>query len=52
MRIREAKKSDDDGGNNKAAEKTETPQDYQLARALDLLRGLSLFSDKAVTTTN
>ena len=28
----------------------DTPQDYQLARALDLLRGVSLFSSKAVTT--
>jgi len=32
--------------------KEEAPQDYQLARALDLLRGLSLFSGKVVTTTN
>ena len=30
--------------------KDEKPQDYQLARALDLLRGISLFSSKAVTT--
>ncbi|MBL6959120.1 MAG: S41 family peptidase [Rhodospirillales bacterium] len=30
--------------------KDETPQDYQLARALDMLRGISLFSSKAVTT--
>jgi len=28
----------------------DTPQDYQLARALDLLRGVSLFSSKVVTT--
>jgi carboxyl-terminal processing protease len=28
----------------------DTPQDYQLARALDLLRGVSLFSSKAVKT--
>ena len=27
-----------------------SPQDYQLARALDLLRGISLFSSKAVNT--
>jgi carboxyl-terminal processing protease len=26
----------------------DTPQDYQLARALDLLRGLALFNDRAV----
>ncbi len=30
--------------------KDEKPQDYQLARALDLLRGISLFSSKAVKT--
>jgi len=30
--------------------KDEKPKDYQLARALDLLRGISLFSSKAVTT--
>ncbi|NQV84513.1 MAG: S41 family peptidase [Rhodospirillales bacterium] len=30
--------------------KKDAPQDYQLARALDLLRGISLFSSKAVQT--
>ena len=35
-------------GDGKATK--DTPQDYQLARALDLLRGVSLFSSKAVTT--
>ncbi|MBT3305810.1 MAG: S41 family peptidase [Alphaproteobacteria bacterium] len=30
--------------------KKDAPQDYQLARALDLLRGISLFSSKAVKT--
>jgi carboxyl-terminal processing protease len=30
--------------------KDEKPQDYQLARALDLLHGISLFSSKAVKT--
>ena len=30
--------------------KDEKPQDYQLARALDLLRGISLFSSKAAKT--
>ena len=45
----EAKKPD----NGKAKDdKAEAPQDYQLARALDLLRGLSLFSSRTVTTTN
>ena len=44
-----AKKPD----NGKAKDdKAEAPQDYQLARALDLLRGLSLFSSRTVTTTN
>ncbi|NQU62118.1 MAG: S41 family peptidase [Rhodospirillales bacterium] len=38
-------------GKDKDAKK-EVPQDYQLARALDLLRGLALFSGKVVTTTN
>ena len=43
------KKPDDSAGEDaKPAEL----QDYQLARALDLLRGLSLFSSKIVTTTN
>ena len=46
-------KKPDDGKSDEAKDgKAETPQDYQLARALDLLRGLSLFSAKAVTTTN
>jgi len=49
----EAKKEDSGGaGKDKKDDKAEVPQDYQLARALDLLRGLALFSDKAVTTTN
>ncbi|MDA0306462.1 MAG: S41 family peptidase [Proteobacteria bacterium] len=49
----EAKKEDSGGaGKDKKDDKAEAPQDYQLARALDLLRGLALFSDKAVTTTN
>jgi carboxyl-terminal processing protease len=30
--------------------KKDTPQDYQLARALDLLRGIALFSGKSVKT--
>ena len=38
----------------KASDKAEgdktAPQDYQLARALDLLRGVALFADKPVTT--
>ena len=33
-------------------DKAEAPQDFQLSRALDLLRGLSLFSSRTVTTTN
>ncbi len=33
-------------------DKPSEQQDFQLARALDLLRGLSLFSGKVVTTTN
>ena len=45
----EAKKPD----NGKAKDdKAEAPQDFQLSRALDLLRGLSLFSSRTVTTTN
>ena len=44
-----AKKPD----NGKAKDdKAEAPQDFQLSRALDLLRGLSLFSSRTVTTTN
>lgn len=34
-----------DGGEDPAANDNDTPVDYQLSRALDLLRGLSLFSD-------
>ena len=37
--------SDDQGQPGEAEAKDEQPQDYQLARALDLLRGLSLFGD-------
>ena len=33
-------------------EKPADKQDYQLSRALDLLRGLALLSGKMVTTTN
>ncbi len=49
-----AKKPDEGKAKDDEAEdgKAEAPQDYQLARALDLLRGLSLFSGKVVTTTN
>ena len=43
------KKPDDSAGED---DKPAELQDYQLARALDLLRGLSLFSSKIVTTTN
>ena len=32
--------------------KNEPPQDYQLARALDLLRGLSLYSETLTKRTN
>jgi carboxyl-terminal processing protease len=39
-------KPDKGDKNDKGEEKAEAPQDYQLSRALDLLRGLSLFSDK------
>ena len=31
-----------------SATANDTPQDYQLARALDLLRGLALFNERAV----
>ncbi len=44
----QAKKSKTDAEGEKPADK----QDYQLARALDLLRGLALLSGKMVTTTN
>ncbi|MBC8337761.1 MAG: S41 family peptidase [Rhodospirillales bacterium] len=45
----DAKKKDGDK-DGKGDAKKEKPQDYQLARALDLLRGVSLFTSKAVTT--
>ncbi len=46
-------KKPDDGKADEAKDgKAEAPQDYHLSRALDLLRGLSLFSAKVVTTTN
>jgi len=61
----DAKKEDDAGDGEKApaaaddkpavdAEKTDTqePDDYQLARALDLLRGLSLYSNAQTERTN
>ncbi len=50
----EAKKPDEGKAKGDEAEdgKAKAPQDYQLVRALDLLRGLSLFSGKVVTTTN
>ncbi len=49
-----AKKPDEGKAKGDEAEdgKAEAPQDYQLARALDLLRGLSLLSGRVVTTTN
>jgi len=41
-----------DAANDNAAEdadaEAEEPQDYQLSRALDLLRGLSLYRDRVV----
>ncbi|MCH7864683.1 MAG: S41 family peptidase [Proteobacteria bacterium] len=43
------KKPDDSAGED---DKPAELQDFQLARALDLLRGLALFSGKVVTTTN
>ncbi|MFQ5764427.1 MAG: S41 family peptidase, partial [Rhodospirillales bacterium] len=42
----------DKPGDAKTKPEKPAAQDYQLARALDLLRGLSLFSGKTVTTTN
>jgi len=36
----------DKPASGKTAEKKEPPQDYQLARALDLLRGLALYQDR------
>jgi carboxyl-terminal processing protease len=61
----DAKKEEDAGDGEKApaaagdkpamdAEKTDTqePDDYQLARALDLLRGLSLYSNAQTERTN
>jgi carboxyl-terminal processing protease len=41
-----------DQGNKKPAPKSKKVQDYQLARALDLLRGLSLFQQTKVGATN
>lgn len=46
-----AKTGDTKGKDAKAGdEKAEEQQDYQLTRALDLLRGMALFADKAVKT--
>ena len=46
-------KDDKKSGDSAAdGDKPEEKQDFQLARALDLLRGLALFSGKVVTTTN
>ena len=46
-------KADKKSGDSAAdSDKPAEQQDYQLARALDLLRGLALFSGKVVTTTN
>ncbi len=45
--IPDAAKTDDEKAEDDEAKKQ---QDFQLARALDLLRGLALFADKAVTT--
>ncbi len=46
-------KDDKKSGDSAAAgDKPAEQQDFQLARALDLLRGLALFSGKVVTTTN
>ena len=41
--------SQTEAGGESASAETEAPADYQLARAIDLLRGLSLFSER---TTN
>ncbi len=46
----EAKPKAETPNAKKKGAKDEKPQDYQLARALDLLRGISLFSSKAVKT--
>ncbi len=35
-----------------ADDKAEEPQDYQLSRALDLLRGMALFRENRITSTN
>ena len=43
------KDKDAKAGDKAEGDKT-APQDYQLARALDLLRGVALFADKPVTT--
>lgn len=42
----------DDKSTKKPATKSKSVQDYQLARALDLLRGLSLFQQTKAGTTN
>jgi len=47
----DAKKNDDKASSAKPGDdKADVPQDYQLARALDLLRGVALFGARAVKT--
>ncbi len=50
---KEKEKDKQKGKNGKTkGAKTPVPQDYQLARALDLLRGVAFFSDKMTAKTN